>query len=338
MIHMKNQARILYLMFAAVVIIVAVILCVQLGSAPVDVSSDMSLSASSEKSMNSSDTTSDSHPTSIDESDASVNLSDEPTESREMSTGSVSETTEQSQTSEEPSSETSNTSHADTNDREVPASITREEGKKYIAFTFDDGPSIYTPKILDKLEEWGQKATFFVVGNRLENETYGSYVRRAVSLGCEIGNHSYSHEYYWNKCSDSIYKSELEKTDNLIRTYAGYLPILMRPPGGSISQKRADESIYNIIIWSVDSEDWKHKGTSDKANNINTIVNNIMSNVGNGDIILMHDLYENSYEAWVICAERLMEKGYEFVTVAELCSLNDTDTVGVRYWSEKYNK
>ncbi len=239
--------------------------------------------------------------------------------------------------SEEISEESS--SQALDNGKEKPNYIKKEEGKKYIAFTFDDGPSPRTMELLDFLEENDMKATFFVVGNRLDGTAakYTEEVRRASSLGYEIGVHAYTHEYYWDSCSDTIYTREIEKTAELIHENAGYYPIIMRPPGGSISQKRADESEYNIIIWNVDSEDWKNSSRSDDATiekNINTIVSNIMENAKDGAIVLMHDLYTNSVEAFKTASLRLKEQGYIFVTVAELADLNGDTTIGKRYYSE----
>ncbi|MFA6729651.1 MAG: polysaccharide deacetylase family protein [Eubacteriales bacterium] len=226
--------------------------------------------------------------------------------------------------------------------KEEPAYFEKQDGVKYIAFTFDDGPSVHTPELLDYLEEAQIPVTFFVVGNRLENATYGSYVTRAVGLGCEIGSHGYSHEVYFDRCTDDEYFTELEKTADLIYQYAGYYPILMRPPGGSITKARAAASEYNVIIWWVDSQDWKLSSRADektKNANIQTIVDNILDGVRSTSaepIVLMHDLYQNSVEAFKIASQALIEEGYQFVTVAQLCGLDGTTTVGKRYWSPTY--
>jgi peptidoglycan/xylan/chitin deacetylase (PgdA/CDA1 family) len=87
-------------------------------------------------------------------------------------------------------------------------------------------------------------------------------------------------------------------------------------------------------MWSVDSNDWKYKGTgSERQQNINTIVNNVLSNVSDGDIVLMHEIYENSYEAFCIIARELDRQGYEFVTIEEL--LGDSLQVGKVYTKAK---
>ncbi len=275
-------------------------------------------------------------------SEASEEISTEPSEeiSAEVSSGESEEPSEESsdESSAEESSEESSAQTAD-DGKEKPNYIKKDENKKYIAFTFDDGPSPRTMELLDFLEENGMKATFFVVGNRLDGTAarYSAEVKRAVSIGCEIGIHAYTHEYYWHSCSDSVYNDELNKTRDLIYENAGYYPIIMRPPGGSISEERADKSEYNIIIWNVDSEDWKNSSRSDDATikqNIETIVNNIMDNAKDGSIVLMHDLYTNSVEAFKIASLRLKEQGYEFVTVAEIADLDGDTTIGKRYYSE----
>ena len=100
---------------------------------------------------------------------------------------------------------------------------------------------------------------------------------------------------------------------------------LMRPVGGKITDERVKQSKYSVIMWDVDTEDWKYKyyATSDysdeeKAERVDTIVNNVMNNVREGSIILMHDIYESTYDATVIILEKLYAEGYEVVTVSEL--------------------
>ena len=109
----------------------------------------------------------------------------------------------------------------------------------------------------------------------------------------------------------------------------------MRPPGGNITADRVASCPYGVIMWSVDSEDWRYKGRGDEATkqaNINTIVNNIMKQIGDGDIVLMHELYENSYEAFCIVIERLYAEGYEVVSVTEL--LGSDLQAGKKYYSK----
>lgn len=210
----------------------------------------------------------------------------------------------------------------------------KDPEKKYVAFTFDDGPySPVTSKLLDKLESIDGRATFFVVGNRL-NDSTGSLLARASSLGCEIGSHSYTHTVYFNNCTDAQMENELAKTQALIRKYTGADALCMRPPGGSITESRKKSCGYAVIIWSVDSADWKLKGRQtepQRQENVDAIVNNVLSTVRDGDIILMHDLYENTLEAFCRIADTLKAQGYELVTVSELLELN-AQSVGKKYF------
>lgn len=190
---------------------------------------------------------------------------------------------------------------------------------KYVAFTFDDGPSsTYTKKIVDKLASYNGRATFFVVGNLL-NSKNGAAIQYAVQKGNEIGIHAYTHSYSYSKCSESTYKSELSKTADAIHKYLpNYNITLMRPVGGSISSSRAAACPYAVIKWNVDSNDWRYKKPAGSSDKINTIYNNTVKNVKNGDIILMHEIYKNSYEAFCKAADKLYNDGFRFVTVTEL--------------------
>ena len=173
-------------------------------------------------------------------------------------------------------------------------------------------------KFVDKLKEYGAAATFFVVGNRM-GQNNGAALKYAVENGCEVGIHSYSHNYY-NKMTMDEYLDDLAKTEAAIKKYVDTDVRLMRPPGGILSASQRDACPYTAVLWSVDSNDWQYTGRSEekRENNIQTIVDNVMSVVKEGDIVLMHELYENSYEAFCIIIDQLYEQGYEIVTVGEL--------------------
>ena len=185
---------------------------------------------------------------------------------------------------------------------------------------------------MDELSKYGYTATFFVLGNRIPG---GDALAYAVSKGCEIGIHGFTHEIYYDKCSDAEYKEEIEKTAAAIeKAIPGYNIRLMRPIGGRISDERLAASPYSIIFWSVDSADWEYKyasGDSDEvaAEKVNTIVDNIMNGLRDGDVILMHDIYQSTYDATLLLLERLHAEGYEVVTVSEL--FGDTLLPGVMY-------
>ena len=98
----------------------------------------------------------------------------------------------------------------------------------------------------------------------------------------------------------------------------GTEPTLMRPIGGNISTERVAACPYAVIIWNVDSNDWRYKSQTNASANVNTIVNNVLDNTGPGAIILMHEIYQNSYDAFSIIIDRLSRQGYRFVTVSQL--------------------
>jgi len=205
--------------------------------------------------------------------------------------------------------------------------------RKKIALTFDDGPhNVHTKNIVDELNKYGYHATFFVVGNRVDGTDYNgsSALKYVYEAGNEIAIHGYTHSVYYDECDESVYKEELSKTKDAIKKVIPDAKVkLMRPIGGAITSDRVQKSPYSVIMWSVDSEDWKYKyksGDSDAVakDKVDTIVNNVMSSVEEGDIILMHDIYESTYDSVVILLERLYEEGYEVVTVSEL--LNDPPT------------
>ncbi len=205
-----------------------------------------------------------------------------------------------------------------------------------VALTFDDGPQHYderTKKTVDELAKYGYTATFFVLGHRIPG---GDAIAYAAAHGMEIGIHGYSHEIYYDKnCSEEAFFEEMNKTVAAIQGQVpGWEPKLMRPVGGIISYALLDVCPYAVIQWSVDSEDWKNKYNSSDTEEsaqakVDTIVNNILSQVGEGDIILMHDIYESTYDATVVLLARLYEMGYNVVSVSEL--LGETSP-GVEYY------
>jgi len=206
-----------------------------------------------------------------------------------------------------------------------------EPKKPRVALTFDDGPhNVRTRAIVDELAKYGFHATFFVVGNRVDGTAYNSRdtLNYIAENGNEIGIHGYTHGVYYDTCDESVFFEELSKTaDTIHEKLPGCEIKLMRPVGGRITDDRLAKCGYASILWNIDSEDWKYKyasGDSDEATaeKVNTIVEKVMSNVEDGDIILMHDIYESTYDAVVIILQRLSEMGFEAVTVSELFSGN----------------
>ena len=178
-----------------------------------------------------------------------------------------------------------------------------------IAITFDDGPGYSTTvKLLDGLAERNVKATFFLIGNKIENNR--EIVERMHREGHLIGNHTYSHVDL--ACiGNASALQEIQKTNELIRGITGEDVKYIRPPFGKYNTKL----IYNVnmtpVLWSIDPDDWK---TTD----VSHVVNEVVSHAGCGDIILLHDIYDSSVVAALEIIDQLQDKGFVFVTVDQL--------------------
>lgn len=190
---------------------------------------------------------------------------------------------------------------------------TTDNYSKVVALTFDDGPSNYTDEILDVLEKYNVTATFFVVGTNL-NTKYNNTMARLIKLGNEVGIHGYSHKEF-TKIKQSKVVEEIEYTNKLLKGFnieAKYI----RPPYGSINNKLKKIIEYPIILWNVDTLDWKYKDAL-------KIYNNSIDDIHDGSIILMHDHYLSSVKALDLIIPKLQEDGYKIVNITELFSLKD---------------
>ncbi len=181
-------------------------------------------------------------------------------------------------------------------------------GTKMVALTFDDGPSKFTPKILDCLAANNAKATFFVVGYNIN--PHSSVLKRAYDLGMEIGNHTMNHKNLKTLGADGV-KSELKQASDAILNVTGARPTVIRPPYGNYNSTVSSVADAPLILWSIDTLDWKTRNTD-------STVNAILNNVKDGSVILMHDLYSQTAEAAVRVIPELILRGYKLVTVSEL--------------------
>lgn len=204
-------------------------------------------------------------------------------------------------------------SYAAQNQRPVYSSNFKE--KKKIALTFDDGPHPrITPEILDILDEYHIKATFFVIGINAKN--YPEALSQVVDGGHEIGNHTYSHKVLKSRPKDVIYK-EIIDTEKEILKKSSVTPHLIRPPCGLYDDSLvaiAEENNYKIVLWNIDTHDWAHSASQN-------MVSNVVTKVRGGDIILFHDYISgenNTPDTLKILIPKLLDMGYEFVTVSEL--------------------
>lgn len=180
--------------------------------------------------------------------------------------------------------------------------------KKLVAITFDDGPGPYTNKLLDILNANKAHATFFMLGNNLEK--YRSVVLNVYNSGNEIGYHSYAHTNFKRQDIATI-KSELDQSNAILKSITGTTFSLIRPPYGSLNSKIKEELDASFILWSVDTEDWRHKDGE-------YLLNYVLENIYAGAIILFHDIHATSVDAMTKILPYLYAEGYQVVTVSDL--------------------
>jgi len=182
---------------------------------------------------------------------------------------------------------------------------------KYVALTFDDGPSNNTLDILDILAEYDVQATFFCLGRLVD--TYPDYVRKAYAAGHEIANHSYSHETLTKLDLDEA-KEQMQTADEAIKRAIGVEASVYRAPGGSVDEEIAQYCGKPFIDWTVDTNDWKYRDPEH-------VWTFIAKNTGNYDIVLMHDIRPTTTEGLKKAVPYLLEQGFTLVTVSELLDL-----------------
>lgn len=183
-----------------------------------------------------------------------------------------------------------------------------DKENKFIALTFDDGPNYNTNRVLEILEKYNVKATFFVLGSKIKGNEY--ILKKIKENGNEIGNHTYNH-LLLTKYDENKIREEIEKTSNKVFEVTGKYPTLLRPSYGSVNNKIKKISNYPIIIWDIDTLDWKY-------HNSEKIASRILNKASDGDIVLMHDVYSATANALDIVIPKLKSNGYTFVTVSEL--------------------
>ena len=184
-----------------------------------------------------------------------------------------------------------------------------DPNKPMIALTFDDGPNKKTTiPILNTLKEYNGVGTFFVLGNRVSNNV--DILERILEEGSEIGNHSYNHKEL-TKLSYPELSDQIINTQNAVINVTGIAPKLMRPTYGSYNDNLKSSVGMPLILWSVDTLDWQSR-------NSKKVSDHVLGNVRDGDIILMHDIYESTAEAVKIMVPQLVARGYQLVTVSEL--------------------
>lgn len=200
-----------------------------------------------------------------------------------------------------------------------------DKESKMIALTFDDGPGKYTSELLDILEANGARATFFMLGECIAE--YGAEtIPRMKELGCELGNHSYDHPNL-KSLDEAGIKDQFDRTDQGIAQYAGGdVATLARTPFGSQDETITGAIGKPCIYWSLDTLDWKTK-------NVDSNISAVLDHVSDGEIVLMHDIWPTTVESCKTIIPKLVEEGYQLVTVSELAAAKGVNMEdGVTYY------
>lgn len=201
-----------------------------------------------------------------------------------------------------------------------------DKKKPMVAFTFDDGPyDKVTDRLVKVMAKNDSRATFFVVGNRVEK--FADTLKNAYENGNQIATHTYDHSDL-SKMKKAGIKKEMSLSVQVIKKITGQGPAMLRPPYGNVNDKMRKTIKIPMIYWSVDTEDWKSR-------NKKAILKKCKS-IEDGDIVLMHDLYPTTADAVSSLVPKLRKKGFQLVTVEELFYYKGIDAAaGKVYFSGK---
>ncbi|QGG49799.1 polysaccharide deacetylase family protein [Lysinibacillus pakistanensis] len=186
---------------------------------------------------------------------------------------------------------------------------TGDSNTKRIALTFDDGPHPkVTEQILDTLDKYHAKATFFMLGGRVQY--YPDIAKDVLARGHEIGNHTWNHPVLTKLSQEQVLKqytstsAELKKAINQDAT-------VFRPPYGATNDAINGQIPIPAVLWTIDTLDWKHR-------NAQQLLPYVKNNLHNNAIVLMHDIHQSTADGLDAVLAYLQGQGYEFVTVSEI--------------------
>ncbi len=198
---------------------------------------------------------------------------------------------------------------------------------KRIALTFDDGPGQFSDELLDFLKDRGVHVTYFLIGNQVAK--YSDQVRRMYEEGHELGSHTFTHPQL-TKLSGKAIKKELKKADDAIYEASGAHPTVMRPPYGATNATALANINYPVILWNVDTLDWKYRDAD-------YVADQVCKGAKDGNIILVHEIHRTTIDGVKIAIDKLLAEGWQFMTVTELLTCDgSTISNGTKYSSKKF--
>ncbi len=203
--------------------------------------------------------------------------------------------------------------------------------KPMIALTFDDGPHyLQTPRLLEILEKYGVKSTFFILGDRsFFSESNKETVKMVADAGHEIASHTYSHKDLKTLTLEALTDEIVKARENLY-ALTGEYPVFIRPPYGSYNDLVKENCYAPLITWNLDSLDWNYRNTEQ-------VVEHVLEEAGDGKIVLMHDIHWFTVDAVEILLPELAARGYQIVTVRELLYYKNVELENGRVYHSSYN-
>lgn len=185
-----------------------------------------------------------------------------------------------------------------------------DPSRPMVALTFDDGPGKRTGELLEALAANHAHATFFMQGKNVPR--YPNEVKRMKEIGCELGSHSFDHPDL-SKMDAAGIRDQIDRTNQNLKDASGQSASVLRPPDGAIGSTLKSVAGMPLILWNIDTLDWKTR-------NAQATIDNVMQKVKDGDIVLMHDIHTESVDAAIVLIPKLIEAGYQLVTVSELAA------------------
>lgn len=208
--------------------------------------------------------------------------------------------------------------------REITDPAEKYKGKKLLALTFDDGPSEYTERLLDILNNKNVKATFFVLGSRAS--AFPNLISREIADGHEVESHTFAHKDLTTISRGEI-ENEISSAEQTICNAENKQGCIkyVRPPYGAVNGVVRSIAKVPLIGWSVDSDDWRSRDAGQ-------VKEKVLGTAFDGAIVLMHDIYDSTITGVEWMLDDLREQGYTFVTIDELVKTRNPNLeTGVLY-------